>query len=481
MLEYVRKHQKLLQIALLLLIVPSFVFFGVSSYSSFGSNPSDIAKIGDETISQQDFEKALKTQAQNSGLPEEFTRTDPFKLNILNQLIQQKLLQQELHLLQLQVSDARLANQLLLFPEIAGLRNADGSIDQVKYRQLLNSNGLSISQFQNIKKAEIIGGDLQNALVPIQSNIKSDLVAHKLIAFYSEEREVRALFYLRDQYLNTIQISDQELKDYYSANLQSFQSKPMADVEYVLLKRDPKIEQSEFAKKSDLFANLVYEQADSLDNAAEKMNIKIDKLNGLTANGLASLPKDHPLNQLKVLKAIFTDEALKLNKNTEALQVSNGDLISVHVTKFHSAQPLNFDEVKSRIEALIRSNKAEELAIKMGKDKAELLQSEKNIGKEFGRPVWVSRDKPLDLTGEPYARVFGADRDKLPQIVYAKIPGTGAAIYSVNQVRRGSSKDTNTQLGQFKQLSDMSVQNELSAYFSNMRESHTVKMLKSLQ
>jgi len=44
MFETVRKNQKILQIILLILIVPSFVFLGVDSYTKSGDSKTDIAK-----------------------------------------------------------------------------------------------------------------------------------------------------------------------------------------------------------------------------------------------------------------------------------------------------------------------------------------------------------------------------------------------------------------------------------------------------
>ena len=55
MLDFIRKHQRLMMGFLFILIVPSFVFFGVSDYSSFVSNEVKIANINKESISQSEF------------------------------------------------------------------------------------------------------------------------------------------------------------------------------------------------------------------------------------------------------------------------------------------------------------------------------------------------------------------------------------------------------------------------------------------
>jgi hypothetical protein len=483
MFDSVRKHQKILQLILLLLILPSFVFLGVSSYTGSGTNDSDVAKVGGDVITGTEFDNALKSQAQRAGIPLEMTNSSAFKNNVLNQMIQQKLLRSELKALHLQVSDARLAKELLQFPEIQALKKPDGTIDADKYRLLLQSNGLSISQFQDIKKAELMSADLQFAIAAKQESVNSEVVSQKLISAYGIEREVQVMFFLADQYRQFIKVEPQEAKDYFQAHPSDFQTTPTVDVEYVVLHRDPKFDEKEYSKTADAFANTVYEQADSLRPVADTLHLKVEKISGLTAQGLARLDKAHPLNQAKTLKAVFSDEVIKSNKNTDAIQLPNGDLVSVHVTQYNASKTQNYEDVRSGIEKIVSSKKAEEMAIKIGSDQAEQLQKDPKMqvsGKEFSKPIWVSRVKPLDLAGEPLEKVFGVDPKELPKVVYAKIPGSGIAIYRINQTR-SSSQDSKVQIEQFKQIAELNLQNELSAYFANMRDRHTVKLLKSMQ
>ena len=481
MLDYVRTHQKILQIILLVLILPSFVFIGVQSYTNMGSKETDVAKVGQDVISVNELDNAVKNQAQRSGIPLELANSPSFKVNVLNQIIQQKLLKNELQHLRLQVSDNRLAKELNKFPEIQALKKSDGTIDADKYRQLLQSNGLSISQFQNIKRSELMGSDLQNAIAPNQQIINSSKVAEKLISAYSTEREVQVLFYLASDFAKQVEINDADLKDYYQSHPSDFQTNPTANVEYLILHRDAS-DDKEFSKKADLFANLVYEQPDSLKPAAEALKLSILKENELTTSGKKSLPKNHPLNEQKTLLNIFKDEILKSGKNSEAFQLQNGDLISVHVSEFHPPQTKKFDEVKSDIEKIVRLKKAEDLALKNGNTNFDNLIKDPNTkiqGKEFSKSFWVSRIKPLDLSGEPFDKVFNVDTSKLPIVVNAKIPGSGIAIYRINQIRPSQEVNTKAQIELTKQIAELNIQNELSAYFANMRTNSQVKILKS--
>jgi parvulin-like peptidyl-prolyl isomerase len=483
MFEYVRSHQKLLQTILLLLILPSFVVVGVRSYMGSDGKATDIAKIGNEFISGPEFDNALKNQAQRAGLPPAIVNSSSFKNNVLNQLIQQKLLENEMQSLGLQVSDERLARELIRFPEIQALKKSDGSIDSDRYRQLLQMNGLTVAQFEAIKKAEIMSADLQNAIASNQQGITSEIVSNHVMDAYAMEREVQALFFLGSEFTKGVKLEDQDLQDYYQAHPSEFQTIPTADIDYLILSKDSKMDIKDYAKLADNFANLVYEQSESLQPAADIVKAVIQHQNGLSYAGIASFPNSHPLNQEKVLKAIFSDEVLNSGKNSDAIQLPNGELIAVHVKNYHPAKTEEFSVVKSKIQNIVTAKKAEDLAVAAGNSFEERINSDPKYsleGKTFSKSLWISRLQPLDLKGEPFEKVFAVDPDKLPQVVSAKIPG-GVAVYRINAIRKPQNLDPKVRIEQYKQIADLNFQNELGAYFANMRDRVKVKILRSMQ
>lgn len=481
MFDSVRQHQKILQAILLVLIFPSFVFFGIESYKGFSTNNSDIVKVGDLTVTQLELDNAVKSQSSRLGSNQNLAQTPAFKNAILNQLVQQKLLAFDIKDLNLQVSSDMLAKELLKFPEIIALKKSDGSIDTDKYRQLLENNGLTIAQFEAIKRSEIMNGSLQYALSGNGVVISSNNISDKIITSMSTEREVQAMFFTSNDYLKSVQIQGNDLSDYYQANPAQFQSTPSVDIEYITFSKQGDDETS-FAKKADQFANMVYEQADSLKPTADTFKLKIETQTDLTTRGLTNLPKSHPLNQPKLLQAIFKDESLKSGKNVEAIEISPGVLVAARVTQNHPAATLSFEKVKADIEKIVTLKKAEEAAIKTGMDVFTRLQkdpSQKIEFKEFTKPIWVSRNRPADLSGEPFERIFNTKEASLPQVVSSNIPGSGFAIYKINQVRPGEKSNPNVLLQQYQQIGVLGNQSEVAAYLDNIKDRASVKFLKA--
>jgi hypothetical protein len=59
MFEFVRTHTRLLQFILVILIFPSFVFFGVQGYSQFKEGGrGDVAKVDGRGITQLEWDNA---------------------------------------------------------------------------------------------------------------------------------------------------------------------------------------------------------------------------------------------------------------------------------------------------------------------------------------------------------------------------------------------------------------------------------------
>ena len=479
MLESIRTHQRALQLLLLLIIFPSFAFFGIQSYTGFLDKSTDLVKVNGEMITASELEFSVKKQGARYANDPTVLSNPRFKQSVLNELIQQKLVAYELKSLKLQAPDTTLAKILIQIPEIAALKKSDGSIDQDKYRQLLASNQLTISQFEDGKRAEIKANDLQMSIGAADGGISSSKVAQKLSTALSAELEVQAIFYFAKDYVNQAKPTDSMLDAYYKANLKQFEAPGAADVQFLILKNDSTNEKDATAK-SDKFANLVFEQSDSLKPAAEQLKLNIQSSSGLTAAGLDSLGKDHPLNQKQVLKAIFTDDVLKNGRNTEAIQIAPGTLLSAHVTKYNPPYVKSFESVKDEIAKIVSLRLAEDLATEAAKVKtAELdrdVESAKN-DKSFGKAIWVSRNNPLDLRGEAFEKVFSVKTDKLPAFVEAKTNGVGVTVYKINRMRIPDSIDAKLQIEQFKQISNLSSQAEMAAYFSNIRERAGVKLI----
>ena len=63
MFDFVRKHTKIMMFVMFLLIIPSFVLFGIDGYKQFKEKGAVVARIAGHEISQGEWDAAHKSEA----------------------------------------------------------------------------------------------------------------------------------------------------------------------------------------------------------------------------------------------------------------------------------------------------------------------------------------------------------------------------------------------------------------------------------
>jgi peptidyl-prolyl cis-trans isomerase D len=184
-----------------------------------------------------------------------------------------------------------------------------------------------------------------------------------------------------------------------------------------------------FAETAETFSNLVYEQADSLKPAAERFKLAIRNADGVTRQAASAAA----LNSPKLLAALFTDDAIKNRRNTEAIETAPSTLVSARVVDHKPASLRPLDEVKGEISRILARREALALARKRGADHLEELKKGSASGAGFGAPKLVSRDNPRGMDAEALSQVFRADASKLPAYVGTNSEN-GYVIYRVSRV-----------------------------------------------
>ncbi len=238
MFDVFRKHTKIMMILLFVLIIPSFVLFGIDGYNRMGETGVVVARIGSTDITQSQLDAAHKNEIERlrSARPEldvKMLDSPEARQITLERMIREKVTSLAADKSSLLTSDQRLARFLQEDPTIASLRKADGSLDLERYRQLAASQGLEVAGFENnvrldISRQQVEAGVRQSGFVaPAPADIS-------LNAFF-ERREVQVTSFLAKDYAKGIEPSEDELVTFYKANEAMFKAGEQAQVEYVVL------------------------------------------------------------------------------------------------------------------------------------------------------------------------------------------------------------------------------------------------------
>jgi peptidyl-prolyl cis-trans isomerase D len=236
MFEFIRTHQRLMQIFLAIIIVPSFAFVGIGSYKSFGDDASTIAKIDGKPLSQQEFDNAVRNQLdtyrQRMGaqFDQKMFDTPEFKQNVLDQLIAQRAIAAEVIHNNLSVSDAQLQKAIM---EMFG---GPGSFDKERYIAILTAQGIRPEDNDARMRRDMA---LQQLATSIEgTGFAPRTVAKNLSDIASQEREVQELLLPVADFVPQVKVTDEMVKAFYDKNSKFFEVPEQAKIEYVVLNND---------------------------------------------------------------------------------------------------------------------------------------------------------------------------------------------------------------------------------------------------
>ena len=242
MFDFIRRHQRLVLIFLTVLIVPSFVVFGVHGWQEYAADASTIAKVGDQTVTRQEYDSVLRAQTERmqqmfgGAVDASQINTPEMRGAVLDNLIQQKLLTQETLKKHLAVPDAQVREALLAIPAIAQLRRPDGSIDQAKYEQLLSAQNLTPQRLEAQIRFELASNQLPASVQA--SAMLPKAVLERFTQLRAQQRDVSTLTFPVTDYAGKIVPTQQQIQTYYDAHKAAFQTAESAEIQYVVL--DPK-------------------------------------------------------------------------------------------------------------------------------------------------------------------------------------------------------------------------------------------------
>ena len=235
MFDFIRTHSRLMLGLMVLLIFPSFVFFGIQGYSGFTDGArADAAVVDGRGITRGEWDAAHQRQVermrrQMPNVDVKLFDTPELKRQTLDALIQDHVLRLAANQLHLSPSNERLQRLFATDPAMAGLRNPDGSVN----RDMLASQGLNSEQFaeqlRNDYAVQQVLGGIANArfITPETAALGLDALLQR--------REIQFERFDPAAYTSKVKPTDADLEAYHKAHEKDFVAPERATIEYVVL------------------------------------------------------------------------------------------------------------------------------------------------------------------------------------------------------------------------------------------------------
>lgn len=255
-------------------------------------------------------------------------------------------------------------------------------------------------------------------------------------------------------------------------------AKPSFDSLRAELERELKQQQSlkVYVEAAEQFGNLVYEQADSLKPAADKLGLTIKTQAGLQRSGPTAAGADALLANPKLLQTVFADDALRSKRNTEAVEVGPNQLVAARVLQHRPAATRPLAEVSAQVRQALVQQRALELAQAEGKAKLEAWKG--GAAASLPAAIVVSRQQAQGLPQPLVSALLSAPVAKgQPGWAGVDLGPQGYAVARVNQVLAPETLPAAQAEQGRQQLAQMWAQAEAQAYLEALKKHYKVKIL----
>ena len=344
MLEFFRRHSRLVMILLFVLVVPSFVFFGVADYQSFNTNEVPLVNVNKQKITQQDFNQSwtqrLNELRESQGQAFDVSKTDTpeAREQWLNALTDRMVVEQTA------VNDKFSAPASLVRLQISQLPQAqeNGKFSMEAYNRFLTSVGMTAEQYEAyVRNYESLG----LVVNPIADNVI--LPAATLGAIeksMTEERLVRFRFISAEQFVKDVTLSDDELKQWYEQHNKAFEIPDYVNLDYVLLNQDAAVAQVQTPAEAEL--ETYYKNNLARFSTVERRHLKHIQVADLAkAQEIVAKAKQDPA-QFDALAKEFSLDAGTKNSGGDLGMIRRGEIPELDTTVFALAQPGISEPVK---------------------------------------------------------------------------------------------------------------------------------------
>jgi peptidyl-prolyl cis-trans isomerase D len=228
-----------------------------------------------------------------------------------------------------------------------------------------------------------------------------------------------------------------------------------------------------FLEVAEQFANMVYEQPDSLAPVAEAFGLTLQTTEQwIDVNSTRVGEYDSPA----LVKALFSGDVLNDKHNTDAIDVGDNTMVAARVAEHQPARERPFEEVRAEVEQSLRLDEAVKQAIAKGEATLAALKGGEAAKLDWGGEMVMQRGRPT-LPPQVMTAVFAVAGDSLPAYTGMELPGAGYALFRIDAVKKETVTADDARLATIKdQYAQLVGAQDLRAFIAALRETYGVKI-----
>ncbi len=231
----------------------------------------------------------------------------------------------------------------------------------------------------------------------------------------------------------------------------------------------------QFSEMAETFTNGVFEQSDSLQPVAEKLQLSIEKADNVSRRPAPDATG--PLASAKFLSALFAPDSLDAKRNTEAMEVGPNQLVSGRMVEYTAAHARPFDEVKDQVRERLLNERGAAAARKEGETRLAAWRAKPESATNLPAAVVLSRENPQGQAPQLIDAVLRADASSPPVFVGVDLGDAGYSVVRVNKVIPRAAPEAEVAAQELAQYEQVWGAAEARAYFDMLKSRFKAEIL----
>lgn len=356
-------------------LIASFALWGIGDIFRGGDTTTVVAKVGEREITEQEFSRSFRQQFEQArqALGNRFDLEMAREMGLVDEIVQQSIVRalfsEHAEDMNMVVTDNQIANHIR---QQEAFHDAQGRFDRRLFEHLLARAGMSEDRY-----VDLLRGDLKRHYIVSAISggvtVPSEL-AEGMYRFRNEQR-VAQYVVLPVSEFSVAEPSGSELRSFYEANTDAFMAPEYREISLIHLSRDDLLDevqvseedlQREFEARRHEFGEaeqrrleqIVFDDRESAEAAAEELRQGRDFAEVAQAH-TGDAPVDLGLNARDDMLSQLSDPvfALESGEVSEPLESRLGWHL-IRVTEIQEGEEVAFEEVRDELRGELARHEA---------------------------------------------------------------------------------------------------------------------------
>lgn len=219
------------------LLIVSLSIWGMDAIVGGFSGEPEVATVNGDDITEREFLRVVQIEGQRRL--SEMDNPDPSLLDedqirrdVLESLIQEKVLTQDAGNQGLELSDQDIDSLITQMPQF----QVDGSFNRDRFVATVRNMGMGVGEFRETMRKQYVVNQIRAGIA--QSGIVAKEHVAQLLRIQNQTRDFRMVTLAEDTVSDQVEVTEAEIEAYYQDNQDAFQQPERVDAQYIALSRE---------------------------------------------------------------------------------------------------------------------------------------------------------------------------------------------------------------------------------------------------